>query len=36
MGLVASRRRIGITIQPRDRWNVFDPRIIRWRINVGC
>jgi DNA-binding FadR family transcriptional regulator len=32
MGLVASRRRVGITIQPQERWNVFDPRIIRWRL----
>jgi DNA-binding FadR family transcriptional regulator len=35
MGLVASRRRVGITIQPSDRWNVFDPRVIRWRIESG-
>lgn len=35
MGLVASRRRVGITIQPTDRWNVFDPRVIRWRIESG-
>jgi len=35
MGLVASRRRVGITIQPRSRWNVFDPRIIRWRLDEG-
>lgn len=35
MGLVASRRRVGITIQPRDRWNVFDPRVIRWRLDHG-
>ncbi|HYF71781.1 MAG TPA: FCD domain-containing protein [Nocardioides sp.] len=35
MGLVASRRRVGITIQPRDRWNVFDPRVIRWRLDGG-
>lgn len=35
MGLVASRRRVGITIQPADRWNVFDPRVIRWRIESG-
>src|SRR6476660_6741764 len=35
MGLVASRRRVGITIQPRSRWNVFDPRIIRWRLDGG-
>jgi len=35
MGLVASRRRVGITVQPRHRWNVFDPRIIRWRLDHG-
>jgi DNA-binding FadR family transcriptional regulator len=35
MGLVASRRRVGITIQPRHRWNVFDPRVIRWRLDGG-
>ena len=32
MGMVASRRRVGITIQPKERWNVFDPRVIRWRL----
>lgn len=32
MGMVASRRRVGITIQPQGRWNVFDPRVIRWRL----
>ncbi len=32
MGLVASRRRVGITIQPPEQWNVFDPRVIRWRL----
>ena len=32
MGMVASRRRVGITIQPQERWNVFDPRVIRWRL----
>ena len=35
MGLVASRRRVGITIQPVHRWNVFDPRVIRWRLESG-
>jgi DNA-binding FadR family transcriptional regulator len=35
MGLVASRRRVGITIQPRHLWNVFDPRVIRWRLDEG-
>ncbi len=32
MGMVASRRRVGITIQPSENWNVFDPRVIRWRL----
>jgi DNA-binding FadR family transcriptional regulator len=36
MGLVASRRRVGITIQPVDHWNVFDPRVIRWRLDSGA
>jgi len=35
MGMVASRRRVGITIQPSSNWNVFDPRVIRWRLDVG-
>jgi DNA-binding FadR family transcriptional regulator len=35
MSLAASRRRVGITILPRDRWNVFDPRVIRWRLDAG-
>ena len=26
MGMVASRRRVGITIQPAEKWNVFDPQ----------
>lgn len=33
MGMVASRRRVGITIQPATAWNVFDPRLIRWRLD---
>lgn len=35
MGLVESRRRVGITVQPSDKWNVFDPRLIRWRLDAG-
>ncbi len=31
-GLVASRRRVGITVQPRQAWQVLDPSIIRWRM----
>jgi DNA-binding FadR family transcriptional regulator len=35
MGMVASRRRVGITIQPARNWNVFDPVLIRWRLEAG-
>ena len=35
MGMIASRRRVGITIQPSANWNVFDPRLIRWRLDAG-
>jgi DNA-binding FadR family transcriptional regulator len=35
MGMVESRRRVGITIQPAPKWNVFDPRLIRWRLEAG-
>lgn len=33
MGMVASRRRVGITVAPSASWNVFDPRIITWRLD---
>ncbi|WP_302621239.1 hypothetical protein [Clavibacter tessellarius] len=26
------KRRAGIVVQGPDRWNVSDPRIIRWRL----
>ncbi|KQT93807.1 GntR family transcriptional regulator [Marmoricola sp. Leaf446] len=32
MGMLTSRRRVGVTVQPRERWHVFDPRLIRWRL----
>ena len=35
MGMVESRRRVGLTIQSADKWNVFDPRLIRWRLEAG-
>jgi DNA-binding FadR family transcriptional regulator len=35
MGMVESRRRVGITIQPAEKWNVFDPGLIRWRLQAG-
>jgi DNA-binding FadR family transcriptional regulator len=30
--VVTSRRRVGVTIRPRTEWNLFDPRLIRWRL----
>lgn len=30
--MVTTRRRVGVTVRPRDEWNVFDPRLIRWRL----
>jgi DNA-binding FadR family transcriptional regulator len=35
MRMVESRRRVGITILPVENWNVFDPRLIRWRVDSG-
>ncbi len=32
MGLITVRRRVGITVLPTERWNPFDPNIIRWRL----
>ena len=32
MGLLASRRRVGATVQPRTGWNLFDPRVVAWRL----
>ncbi|GAA2972445.1 FadR/GntR family transcriptional regulator [Actinokineospora diospyrosa] len=33
MRLVSSRRRVGITVLPRTDWNLYDPRVIRWRLD---
>ncbi|AEG43511.1 FadR/GntR family transcriptional regulator [Isoptericola variabilis] len=32
LGLVRSRRRLGIVVLPMESWNVLDPRVIRWRL----
>jgi DNA-binding FadR family transcriptional regulator len=32
MNMLVSRRRVGVTVVDRALWNVFDPRIIRWRL----
>ncbi|MEU8344260.1 FCD domain-containing protein [Spirillospora sp. NPDC048832] len=32
MGMVTSRRRVGVTVAERARWSVFHPQIIGWRL----
>ncbi|MDN4613524.1 FadR/GntR family transcriptional regulator [Leifsonia sp. F6_8S_P_1B] len=32
MRLVISRRRVGVVVLPAEEWNLFDPRVIRWRM----
>lgn len=32
MGMLTSRRRVGLTVAVKNSWNVFDPRVIRWRL----
>ncbi|NDL57823.1 FadR/GntR family transcriptional regulator [Phytoactinopolyspora mesophila] len=32
-GLVTSSRRVGITVLAQTSWNVFDPRVIWWRLS---
>lgn len=32
MNLVYSRRRVGIVVQETELWNVFDPKLVRWRL----
>lgn len=33
LGLVTSRRRVGLIVQPPASWNVLDGRVIRWRLD---
>lgn len=33
MGLVTSRRRIGITVAPFENWKVLDPTLMMWRLD---
>lgn len=32
MGLVASRRRVGVQVLTPSEWNLYDPQVIRWRL----
>jgi DNA-binding FadR family transcriptional regulator len=33
MGLVEARKRLGVRVLPSSSWNVFDPLVIRWRLD---
>jgi DNA-binding FadR family transcriptional regulator len=33
-GLINTRPRVGTQVLPRDRWNLFDPDILLWRLQV--
>jgi DNA-binding FadR family transcriptional regulator len=35
MRMVTSTRGVGIRVQPVTEWNLYDPRVIRWRLDVG-
>ncbi|KGJ80389.1 transcriptional regulator [Cryobacterium roopkundense] len=32
MGMLSSRRRVGIQVLPAADWNLYDPQVIRWRL----
>ncbi|TQL04608.1 FadR/GntR family transcriptional regulator [Cellulomonas sp. SLBN-39] len=32
VGMVTSRQRVGITVQPEDAWHALDPQVIQWRL----
>ncbi|MET1018046.1 MAG: FCD domain-containing protein, partial [Leifsonia flava] len=32
IGMVAARRRVGITVQPREHWDALDPYLIQWSL----
>ncbi|MGW9114464.1 FadR/GntR family transcriptional regulator [Microbacterium sp. NPDC055683] len=31
--MVSSRRKVGITVLPRERWDAFDPQLIQWNLH---
>lgn len=33
LGMVGSRRSVGVFIRPAAEWNVFDPLVVRWRLD---
>ena len=35
LGLITSSPRIGLVVQPKESWSLFDPRLIGWRLQGG-
>lgn len=33
MRLITSRRRVGLVVRPPEDWDVYDPRLIQWRLD---
>ena len=33
LGMVSSGRRVGLTVLPMEKWAVYDPAIIGWRLD---
>jgi DNA-binding FadR family transcriptional regulator len=36
LGLVETVKRVGIRVLPPEAWNLFDPSVIRWRLESGA
>jgi len=36
LGLVVSKRRVGVVVQPADAWSVLSPQVIAWRLGSGA
>ena len=34
IGIVASRRRVGIVVQPREHWSALAPELVRWQLEA--
>jgi DNA-binding FadR family transcriptional regulator len=32
LGMLRAGRRVGLTVLPREQWNLLDPQIVRWRL----
>lgn len=33
LGLLRPKQRVGMTVLPKEEWNLFDPQVIRWRLD---